>query len=439
MDRAIGASSATQLIRFITGPITMLLIIRYLTPEEQGFFYSFAGVMGIQVFLEAGFSQSIIQFSSKEFSRLRFNRQGLLVGNRESLSRLRSIFHKANHYYTLMAAVLALALVGGGYWFFSLKDSHGVPWMIPWFVASASAGLGFLLTPFWAVLEGCNRVAQIAVYRFWLTLSGFAVSATCLALDQGIYTVVWGSIFMVVYPVIYLVYRWRGLIAQIMRPAGRHQVSWGGEIWGFQWRIAGTWMSRYFLESGVVPLVFHVSGAVVAGQTGLTFQLLKTIASVASMWTVTKIPAWGGMAARGEWSAVVASWRPAATRHVLINLIGLAGIWLLLAALSKYLPVVGDRFLPVLLMSGYALGWFLYSIWLSCSHFTRALCMEPFVFLHVVVGILFLAITFGAPANHSETIPWAFAFVHFPAAVVACFILARHLAKLRRVKSATTD
>jgi hypothetical protein len=108
IDRAIGVTSATQLIRFVTGPITMLLIIKYLSPADQGFFYTFAGVAGIQVFLEAGFAVSIAQFTAKEFAGLRFTKSGFLKGKSENLSRLRSIYQKAFRYYSTMAVVLTL-------------------------------------------------------------------------------------------------------------------------------------------------------------------------------------------------------------------------------------------------------------------------------------------------------------------------------------------
>ena len=301
LDRAIGASSLTQLMRFVTGPITMVLMIRHFTPEEQGFYYSFGGVVGLQVFLEAGFAQSITQFTSREFAVLRFNSAGVLTGSPAALSRLRSLLNQANRYYRTMAAVLTFCLASGGYWFFSTKPSHGVPWVIQWFVVCISSGIGFLLTPFWAFLEGCNRVAQVATYRMWSTLAMFVVTAAGLIMGFGLYVVVWGAIFGLAFPLAYLALRWKKLIFQVLRPPGKHRISWRKEIWGFQWRIAGTWMSRYFLESGIAPLVFHISGPAAAGQVGMTFQIVRMIGGIANTWTTTKIPYWGALAARNRW------------------------------------------------------------------------------------------------------------------------------------------
>jgi len=421
MDRAIAASTATQLIRFLTGPVTMLLIIRYLSPYEQGFFYSFAGVVGIQVFLEAGFAQSITQFSSREFAHLRFNRQGMLTGKPEALSRLRSIIHKANRYYLAMATVLTVALAIGGYFFFSSKPDHGVPWLVPWIVVSVCAGVSFLLTPIWALLEGCNRVTDIATYRFCLTLVGFATTAICLSLGLGIGVASWTAVVTLVVPVAYLFARWRKLIAQILlRPPGEHKISWKNEIWGFQWRIAGTWMSRYFVESGIAPLSFYLLGPVEAGRIGMSFQVVRMIVGISSSWTIMKIPHWGALSAQGRGSLVEQEWLTNARKSWGICLLGMLCFMAALAILEVILPSVASRFSPFSHTLGFVVGWSAYAVWLSCSHYTRALRREPFTLLHASVGLAFLG---GCVAlSHfwgAIAIPWVFAVVHFPPLLLA--------------------
>lgn len=426
MDRAIAASTATQLIRFATGPITMLLYLRFLTPAEQGFIYSFAGVMGIQIFLEAGFAQSITQFASKEFAWLRFKPNGTLAGKPSALSRLRSIFHKANRYYSAMAAILTVALAGGGYWFFASQDSHGVPWVIPWVLISLCAGLGFLLTPFWAILEGCNRVSEVSIYRFQLTLIAFVISALALILHQGIWVAVWGSVTNLVCAIAYLAIRWRKLCVQIMRKPGAEQISWKKEIWGFQWRTAGTWMGRYFLESGLAPLALHLHGPAVAGQVGMTFQMVRTIGGIANTWTAVRIPSWGALAARGLYEEMNLSWKLAARRNVTFCILGLSAFLGGLTGLALISPHYASRFLPPTAAAGLVIGWMLYSVWLVAMHYTRALRSEPYTLLHFAVGMVFLPacllLSFRMGQN---TIPWIFAAVHVPAVAIAWAILSK--------------
>ncbi|PQJ28092.1 hypothetical protein [Rubritalea profundi] len=420
MDRAIAASSLTQMIRFVTGPITMVLMIRHFTPEEQGFFYSFAGVIGLQVFLEAGFAQSITQFTSKEFASLRFNTSGALTGDPAALSRLRSLLAQSNRYYCSMAAVLTVALSIGGYWFFSSKSSHGVPWHIPWFVVCFTSGLGFLLTPYWAFLVGCNRVAQVATYRFWATLVGFTVTATGLILGFGIYVVVYGALFNLVFPIVYLTTRWRKLLLQVLRPPGKYIISWREDIWGFQWRIALTWMSRYFLESGIAPLAFQISGPLMAGKIGMTFQVVRMIGGISNTWTATKIPYWGALAAGNRWEELEFSWRSAARRNVLLTFIGLLAFVVAFPLLNSIWPTASNRFLAITDIAYFSVGWFFYSFWLVSMHYTRALRQEPYTFLHVAVGLVFLSGCLLLYKNFGDsTIPLIFCLVHIVPAYIA--------------------
>ncbi|MGJ8642789.1 MAG: hypothetical protein ACSHX9_05235 [Luteolibacter sp.] len=438
LDRAIAASSLTQVMRFVTGPITMILMIKYLSPEEQGFFYSFGGVVGIQVFLEAGFAQSITQFTSREYANLSFDDHGRLVGDPVSLSRLRSVFNQANRYYLAMATVLFIALAAGGYCFFSSKPDYGVPWQIPWFVITICASIGFLLTPYWAMLEGCNLVAQTATFRLFATLGGFLTTAICLLLDLGIYAAMYASIVMLVMPVAYLSLRRRSLIRQILGKPGDHQVSWRKEIWGFQWRIALTWMSRYFLESGIAPLAFQLSGPILAGKIGMTFQIVRMMGGIANTWTTTKIPGWGIMAAKGQWIELENSWRNAAKRNV--TFCGLA-----MLAFAGGFPVLGylwpeaaARFVNGWLLACFALGWFCYSFWLVSMHYTRALREEPYTFMHMAVGIVFISGSLLLSSRMQEAvIPVMFLIVHIPSAFFALKIRETVRTKLTSLPACT--
>jgi len=425
IDRAIGASTATQLMRFITGPITMLLIIKYLSPADQGFYYSFAGVAGIQVFLEAGFAVSIAQFTAKEFAGLRFNKHGLLTGKAENLSRLRSIYQKAFRYYSAMALVLVLGISIGGYLFFASKPSEGVNWQIPWLVVAVCAGLQFLLAPFWAILEGCNRVADVATYYFWMTLIGFAASVLGFVITQNLDVVIFTSVAGLITSYTYIFGKWRKLRLQVKRPYRRHQqVGWFSDIWGFQWRIAGTWTGRYFLEAGIPAIAFQFFGPIVAGQAGMSFQLTKLAGSMASSWTVTKIPLWGKLVAQSRRIELDASWTHAATRHIMIALLAQSSLVLAVFVLPHLLPEYAERILTPVTFLGFSIGWFLYSFWLVSMHYVRAHRLEPYVWAHWVLAGSFLAILIlGKDYVGVDALTYTFAIVHLPVAIWSLIVM----------------
>lgn len=422
MDRAIAASSATQLIRFATGPVTMILIVAFLSPEAQGFYYSFGGVVGIQVFLQAGFAQSITQFTSKEFASLGFNRQGLLTGDLAALSRLRSIFQKANRYYAMMAGVLTIALAVGGYFFFSSKPDHGVPWQIPWFVISACAGVGFLLTPIWAMLEGCNLVAHVAIYRFWMTLVGFGTAAICLISGLGIYVSLWTSVASLTFPIAYLFLRWRHLILQILRPPGREQVSWRKDIWGFQWRIAMVWAFKYLLFPITPALAFALFGPIVAGKIGLCYQLALIGCAIGTTWTVTKIPRWGAMIAQGKLYNFEREWLTGSKFHIGVVVLSQLGALFAISLIHLIGFEFSGRFLSPPAFCGFALGIVFHSFWLVFSHYFRASRQEPFLMVTIISAVIYLGAAWAFKSQGSIAITYSFALANLIGSIISFFI-----------------
>jgi hypothetical protein len=172
VDRAVFFSNAAQMLRLVTGPITMALVLRYLTPEIQGYFYAFSGVLAMQIFLEMGFSQNILQFAAHEFAKLRFTPKGAIEGDPVAKSRLLSLGRLAAGYYAVAALVFLVAIGIGGHVFFTVSGSHGVHWQGAWWIVAAATACALAINPAWALLEGCNQVAMIAQYRFGYVFVG---------------------------------------------------------------------------------------------------------------------------------------------------------------------------------------------------------------------------------------------------------------------------
>lgn len=49
-DKAIVFTSSTSILGAIGSVISVLLVVRYLTGVEQGFYYTFGSIVGIQIF-----------------------------------------------------------------------------------------------------------------------------------------------------------------------------------------------------------------------------------------------------------------------------------------------------------------------------------------------------------------------------------------------------
>src|ERR1043166_6445087 len=277
VDRAVFFSNLNQMTRLVTGPVTMALVLRYLTPEIQGYFYAFAGVVAMQIFLEMGFSQNILQFASHEFAKLRFTPQHTLEGDPVARSRLISLGRLAFGYYAVAALVFLFAVGIGGHIFFTISGRHGVHWQGAWWIIAVTAALSLAINPATSLLSGCNQIAVIARFAFWQTLAGFAVNAMALILGAGIYASAFGAASSLLLLVGYFVVGWRSFFAQFLERPTHGKVSWAHEIWPFQWRIAVSWMSGYFIFDIVNPIAFYYCGPVDAGRLGMSLQLVRMI------------------------------------------------------------------------------------------------------------------------------------------------------------------
>ena len=93
IDKAIFFTSLARIIQAAGGVISILFVARYLTGEEQGFYYTFGSIVAIQIFFELGLNGIITQYVAHEVSFLRWDSKLVLVGEQKYLSRLSSLLH----------------------------------------------------------------------------------------------------------------------------------------------------------------------------------------------------------------------------------------------------------------------------------------------------------------------------------------------------------
>jgi len=301
VDRPVFFASLGQAWSLCSGPITILLIAHFFSPKIQGYYYTFGSVAALQAFLELGFSQCIIQFASHEFARLRFGPGGTLEGDARARSRLMSLGHLSSKWYGAMALLAVIGLGVGGTWFFWAKQDSSVSWVVPWWCLCACTGLSLVLLPVGALLEGCNQMSFI----YGLRTVSRVVSAVVL------WVAVWRGANLFTGPLMVLAtvlvlagaywWRWPKLLRDLWRaPAGVETISWRREIWPFQWRIAISCISGYFIYNFFTPVLFYFHGPVIAGQMGITMSLVFSLHTLSQAWTGSKGPRFGMLISRRE-------------------------------------------------------------------------------------------------------------------------------------------
>ncbi len=294
LDGAVSFAVGGRAWSLLSYPLTVYLLGTRLNAAERGFFFSFSSVTGLQIFLELGFSMSVLQFASHEFSRLRILPSGAIAGDADSRSRLVSLGRLAIKYYAVMAVVFVGVVGAGGHWFFgSNKEAALVDWTVPWWSLCLFAGCNLAAMPLYSLLEGCNEVTYVNACRV-LSQIGFSVCLWAgLAAGSRLYSTVFSSAGMLLAPLVLVLWRWRGFFREFASPPAGPTISWGREIWPFQWKIALSAMSGYLVFQLFNPALLRYRGAAEAGRMGMTLQAVNALTTIAYSWVSTKAPRYG--------------------------------------------------------------------------------------------------------------------------------------------------
>lgn len=292
IDGAISYTILGKGLGTVTTIFTVFFIARYLSPDEQGYYYTFASVLSIQVFFELGLNNIITQFVAHESSYLRFNNQNELEGPDQNKSRLAYLLKFSIKWYLIFACILLVALlIIGSFFFKKYSTVEGVVWLLPWILLAISSVFNFLTSPINAFIQGLGRVKEIAKIRFFQQMIVPIVVWGGLMLGAKLFVSGLQTILIVVVNVyFYKTFGFFRILRYLYKYTISAKVNYLKEIFPYQWKIALSWVSGYFTFQLFNPILFAVEGAASAGRMGMTISAATAIQAVLLSWINTKIP-----------------------------------------------------------------------------------------------------------------------------------------------------
>jgi O-antigen/teichoic acid export membrane protein len=294
VDKSIAYSSSAHVIQAFTGIVSIFFISRYLTGIEQGFYYTFGSIVALQVFFELGLNSILTQYTAHEASHLIWRNSCVLEGENCYKSRLSSLLHFSAKWYLVISIVFFVILLLVGFFFFSSykEDSAiDVRWKIPWVLISIGTVINLLLSPILAILMGLDKVKEISKIRFYQQLV-LPVSAWLgLVLGFKLYVIGISCLLSGLLVIVYIFFTdFIKIIRNIWDFSIVEKVGYMNEIFPYQWKIALSWISGYFIFQLFNPVLFITEGSVVAGQMGMTLSVLSGIQAFSMSWLNTKVP-----------------------------------------------------------------------------------------------------------------------------------------------------
>jgi len=199
-----------------------------------------------------------------------------------------------------------------------------------------------------AVLQGMNKVEELAKLTLIQQLTVMIVAWISLILGAGLYVAAVNSITsFIVLIFLYSRTKYPKLLLNTYKYKKNTSVSYKKEILPLQWKIAVSWISGYFIFQMFNPVIFAFEGPVAAGKMGMTLTLLNAILSFSLSWTTTKIPRWSILIANKDYIELDESISKVIRQSSIICIIIILLAIFILSGINYLGIQIPERFMPV--------------------------------------------------------------------------------------------
>ncbi|MCR8559720.1 hypothetical protein KXD93_18860 [Mucilaginibacter sp. BJC16-A38] len=397
IDQAIAYTVLARVLQAGGGAISIVFIARYLNNVEQGYYFTFSSIIAIQIFFELGLSNIITQFVAHEVAHLSWTSKSELEGSPEALSRLSSLLRFCVKWFAVISFVLIFILIITGYVFFNKYGKNSqISWQLPWVVLSVATACLLMVSPILAFFSGLGLVKEVAQVKLLQQVLNLFFLFFLLPLGGKLYASPIGSFMsFVVVPIwIFFSYK-RKLLYFIWDKLKEWTIHYRNEIFPYQWRIALSWISGYFMYQLFNPVLFATDGPIVAGQMGISLAALSGILTISLSWINTKVPLFSSLVAKKNYSELDNVFNRTLKQASLICILCLFCFVVVIAVFKSHKMSIGNRFLPILPLILLSLSTFVNQLVSAWATYLRCHKREPFLVFSIVLAILTAGATLG--------------------------------------------
>lgn len=381
IDRHVGSTMILRLWNIIIGVALMLVIPLRMTAVEQGYYYTIMSLVSIQIFFELGFNYVITQFVAHE--------SAFISSSEKSKHKIYSILKLSSRWYAISSVCFfVIASVVG---MSVLKiDGNNIELFLTWVSVLLFTSINLYLSPKLAIVEGLGHVDKVAILRLKQSLLGYVGLIVFLLCGFGLPSMISVSLCAAI-----MVIWWtRSSInlkmcshLQIKQESCSAEISWRKDIFPFQWKIALSWISGYFIFQIMNPIVFHHQGAVEAGKLGLSLSAFGTITTLSMSWIYAKAPLFGSLISQGKFDESKRVFWMSLINSSICNLFLCLMFIVFVYSIQFFYPALIDRVLPINNLIILLLCAVANQIIFSSAVYMRAFKVEPMIWNSVVSAI----------------------------------------------------
>lgn len=347
IDRSLWYAMSARAWQAISGPLTIVFLVKALTLGEQGVYYVLASVMSIQLFFELGLLNVLISQSGHLASEIGENRL-------DAKSRMHQLVTVAGRWFLGASILYAVSAILFG-WRALMDKASTNDWQLPLICLSIVAAGSVALAPRLAILEGAGYREKVYKVRFFQMLLGTLAVWCALLMGLKLWALVLSSAVQFLCSFLATVYFYRDFFVSLRTEPDREAIRssssddsslrWFREVFPLQWRVAVTSIAYHVATQFFTVILVRYHGEEAAGRLGMTMSVVMAIQGMAITFIQTKFSLVSALHGSGKREEAGELWRRSALISSGLLLVALLGMLVAVSLLPLANRGWEDRFI----------------------------------------------------------------------------------------------
>jgi len=382
------ATMVNQCWRLVSGPIMLLLIPLYLTPEQQGYWYLFGSIASLSMLADLGFSNIILQYSAHEYAFLKFSDEGLLIGEEAYIKRLGSILRFSIKWIATVCMIAFPAIYCAGIFFFMHDKVLGI-YIFPWTLYVIGSLVNFFNNAILYFVQGLDKIAQMEKVRLIVSVLNIALIALILIFGGNIYAL--ACAMLISSSAIFISFgRFWKFMAQLLKISKGVVFNWKRDLLPYFSHFGVCVLCGFFSLQIFTPLMHYFHGPVYSGKVGITITLVSAINGLANIWMYTIIPKINMLVANHAKEALDALFKKRCMLSVVTYIFITGGVFIFLKLFGNYwiIPRIASRFLTYPAIISLLVSYFVLMIENNWALYIRGHKHEAYMSVSIIATVL---------------------------------------------------
>ena len=279
--------------------VTLYFITHYLTPDEQGWYYTFLSFSALIYLFDFGLSIALVHVSAIEFVRLKWGSEGLILGSKSNKFQE---FINASFVKYLKKGILYFIIIFpfGILYFNDNEAAKNYFWYLPWIVHAILSALSLICLPYLSIIEGSGNIKEIYAVKTVQIFAGCILCCLLIYLNYPLYAASMLLLSVVIITIFWMIYYRKNNLPEKINFVSNY--TWKDDTKLFKNKVGITFLSSYLFVQIYTPILFYFEDPVAAGQFGLSLAVGNMIGLISSSWFITNIPSMTKFVAEGDHS-----------------------------------------------------------------------------------------------------------------------------------------